>query len=310
MKTNYNKILTNPNIKHYNYIMDSSRRFHYYGEEGNFTLLAPLFQSFNTDLLWTLITSWADPNNQGILKEELEKAENGEMMDRNIFETADYINYTILQIQYTTPTILVVDQETGAINKKIDLTPNNLEKTIEEIFPEIYSINQPQFIFSFPYPDPSPFDSSTEDPSPRGEESSQEEEDDEKDYLVFGGFFPESKRNPGVTYTKGDVREHHPPFQGVWSDHQLNPFKTGWIIDMDTRKVLDIFYGICNDFNEWFLSYVWQGKRFEVYIDRHKENEPPFKADYVGAFINHDSVYFYCDNGCWTIEDTPNRISA
>ena len=98
----------------------------YSWEEDGLSLFSPLFQSFTPAINEALISGYFSFLN---IPEELEKAE-----ERG-YEREEYLADLSLQIQAAAKTIYFLDSETGEVLFELELTPENLNKSLEEVVP-------------------------------------------------------------------------------------------------------------------------------------------------------------------------------
>lgn len=125
------------NHPHYPYITNGWRRYEY-GDTPTYTLTSPLFQSINPILFSSILESYYTKE---YIKREINRAENGEMWEKyNIGDAEDLLNYLIIKMQTNCKKLIFINKENGE-KFEIPLTKENLNKKIEELLPNSFSIN-------------------------------------------------------------------------------------------------------------------------------------------------------------------------
>ena len=137
------------------------------------------------------------------------------------------------------------------------------------------------------------------DTQPLGIYNEIEYSDDE--IREFHGYFSGSRRKPAQTYTINGVRLHRPPLDTMWREMLVAHKRTGRMLDAETMKTTDEFYGSCNDFNIWFLAKIERGERFFVFIDP-TDGEPEGQAHQISLWFNDRKYTFRCNKlGQWRV---------
>lgn len=125
----------NPQYRRYPYIRKPANLEYgvfFYGETADNTLLSPLFQSIaETPRLWNQIIRLPED-----LKSKWEQqAIDGELTCMGIGGIVDLYSYMAVDIQNNSTCLFLTDKETGEILEIINLTPENLNKKLEELLP-------------------------------------------------------------------------------------------------------------------------------------------------------------------------------
>ena len=276
--------LNNPiTYPHYPYLQKMPHLY-IFGETPEFTLISPLFRSLSPQTIQNLLNNYYTAE---YIDREIERVEKGEWMEDGVGDAADFLNLLLLNLQNSVKTIRIVDTQTGEIKCQIQITPENLGKNVEELLHggsfdifDIYVTEREGAGFPSPYAD------------------SLEYREDE--IFEFDGYFSSKKKKP-QTYIFEGIRKHRPPINSLWSEHDCSPLKTGWFVDAESGITTDEFYGDCNDFNDWFLSYVSKQKRFFCYIHP-TDGYPTELIQQVKCWLNGERLTFRCNKtGKWRL---------
>ena len=254
-------------INHFfRYIHGRPARLLNYGEYAEYTLLSPLFQSLSDvdgDSPYSIF--------DGMFQYFYEYQE-------NTYEGSadDFINETLIYMQNHSNHINFVDRDSGEVICTIPISDETINKTVQELFPELLSLIVTGAV------DSSPIDYKA------------------KSNEVFVAYRA-SGDYPSQTYDWNGVRRHRPSMNDPCHKWRGSSRKTARFVSRRTGKTTDEFYGEKNDFNDWFLGNVGKGIRFFVYIDK-LDGKGEKQYNQIVAFLNKERLTFKCNRfGMWKI---------